>query len=174
MFIYIIHGSCLCQVPVIKYMQFHKYPLLQLSPSKKKKSRRKGPKAHSVALSSITIVCRCIKKAATVKTKAKTSLGLKRARKVILSIVTNTWFQIWIISVNLPVQSGPTKALDKCKYYHTGRQCWKKYFLKQFLTLMLGEKKKNLLHFKFTEHLNVLKTFSLIFIASIRYISILY
>lgn len=76
--------------------------------------------------------------------------------------------------MNLPVQAGPTKALDKCKYCHSEWQYWKKYFLKQFLTLIPEKKTQNLLHFKFTEHPNVLKTFTLIFIASIRYISILY
>lgn len=78
-------------------------------------------------------------------------------------------------SLNLPVRSGPTKALDKCKYCigYSGWQCWQKIIPKT-ISYTYVEKKKNLLHFKFTDHLNVLKTFTLIFIASIRRISILY
>lgn len=62
-----MHGSFTCQVPVINYMQFHKYPLLQLSQPSKKVG--KMVPEYSVALSPVTVVCQWIKNAVTVKTK---------------------------------------------------------------------------------------------------------
>lgn len=77
---------------------------------------------------------------------------------------------------NAAVQPGPTEAVDSCKHCHTGsQQEERKYFLEQFLTLLLRIiKKKNLLYFQSTEHLNVLKACTWVFILSIRYVSILY